>query len=482
MTSFLHYSLEQVAQRIHCLYQSYGEIDYIGEPVSILEHSLQGGYFARREKDSTTPLDEEFILAALFHDIGHVLGLEAQLEMKMGNCGIMHHEDIGGDFLYSLGFSRRVSELVRNHVQAKRYLCYSKPEYYNELSEASKTTLRYQGGPMGKEEGEAFERNPLFSDILLLRKMDEAAKVEKNLGLSNLPRLEDYSDMIKRNLDLRQQEDGAVNNLPSQALSTTGYILSSAQVQQYHERSFLKVTNLLNFHNITIDTLRQWILEIVSWPKPEKHETKWLMHYELSLKDTSEKILCRVENYVNYHLNIATLTKEMIGSVVSQLFHEESILFKEKINFKLPGGGGFACHQDTPAYLGFGEEHISVMVAIDDATIENGALEFAPGQWRKDQVHLTKDGIVVPEEEAAMNFHTIECKAGDIVFFSGYIPHRSKANYSNNPRRAMFLTFNKLSEGDFHDRYYQAKHAKQYGFDSNHAISFQNDFQGTIVD
>eukprot|EP01040_Poterioochromonas_malhamensis_P020401 gene20401-24338_t len=268
--------LEQVVQRIHILYQSYGEIDYIGEPVSILEHSLQGGYFALREIESTSSShDEEFILAALFHDIGHALGLEAQVEMKMDNCGIMHHEDIGGDFLHALGFSRRVCELVRNHVQAKRYLCYSKPEYYNGLSEASKTTLRFQGGPMGEEEGQAFEHHPLFHDILLLRKMDESAKVEANVGLPDLPSLDDYTDMIERNLKLRQSEDQDFQNqradkekfnriceLPFKCSSLKGYILSPAQIQQYHENSYLKVTNLLNFHNLTIDTIRQWIEDI----------------------------------------------------------------------------------------------------------------------------------------------------------------------------------------------------------------------------
>lgn len=465
--------LEQVVQRIHILYQSYGEIDYIGEPVSILEHSLQGGYFAMREIESTSSSssshDEEFILAALFHDIGHVLGLEAQLEMQMDGCGIMHHEDVGGDFLHSVGFSRRVCELVRNHVQAKRYLCYSKPDYYNDLSEASKTTLRFQGGPMGEEEGRAFEQHRLFHDILLLRKMDEAAKVEANVGLPDLPSLDAYTDMIERNLKLRQREDqdfqnqraekqqsNRISELAFKCPSLKGYILSPAQIQQYHENSYLKVTNLLSFHNLTIDTIRQWIEDIVSWPIPEKSEKKWLVHYEQSQKDISEKILCRIENYVQYHSELTLFAKEFIHAIVSQLFQEEAILFKDKINFKLSGGAGFVCHQDTLAYFGYGEEHISVMIAIDDATIENGALEVAPGQWKKDQVQLTENLLITAEAEAAMTFQTIECKAGDVIFFNGFIPHRSKPNNSPHPRRAMFLTYNKLAEGDFHDRYYKA--------------------------
>jgi predicted HD phosphohydrolase/ectoine hydroxylase-related dioxygenase (phytanoyl-CoA dioxygenase family) len=481
---------DQVLKRIQTLYESYGEIDYIGEPVSLLQHSLQAGYFARREGHSN---DEEFILACLFHDIGHVLGLEANLDMKMGNCGIMDHENLGGDFLRVLGFTTRVSDLVRNHVQAKRYLCGTNPQYYSELSEASKTTLGYQGGPMTAEECEKFPHNPLFSSIIALRKMDELAKVENNFGLENLPLLKDYFPLIERNLQLRKEQDnnnGSVNQQPSLprdiSLAKNGYILSDVQIQQFRENSYLKLTNFLPHNAMSVADIRAWVDEMLTWPA--KVEDKWLMHYELSTmtpavgSDSQDKILCRIENFVNYHPAMKSFTTELIQNIVSQLFHQAAVLLKEKINFKLSGGAGFACHQDTPAYLGFGHAHISVMVAIDDATQENGCLQVAPGQWVKDQVHLTKDGVVVPEEESQMSFVPLTCKAGDIVFFTGFIPHRSEANHSAHSRRAMFLTYNPSADGDFHVQYYQAKHAKKHGFDAGAAISFQNDFQGKIVD
>jgi predicted HD phosphohydrolase len=71
--------------------------------------------------------------------------MEAGLEMQMDGCGIVDHEGIGADFVRDLGFSARVAKLVRNHVSAKRYLCATNPEYHATLSEASKTTLRFQG-------------------------------------------------------------------------------------------------------------------------------------------------------------------------------------------------------------------------------------------------------------------------------------------------------------------------------------------------
>lgn len=485
MSSFQFYpTIDQTFKRIKILFDSFGEIDYIGEPVSIVEHSLQAGYFAKRELGGKE--DEEFILACLFHDIGHILGLEAELEMKMGNCGIMDHEGIGGNFMYSLGFSERVCELVRSHVQAKRYLCGTNPNYYSELSEASKTTLGYQGGPMSTEECEKFVSNPLFEWILLARRVDELAKVENGFGLGKIPTLQDYYELIVRNLQLRKEQDlrNGISFFKSQiprnlSLVKSGYILSQVQIDQFQTNSYLKLSNFLPYFGITVEQLHQWVKDICSWPKAEN---KWLLHHELSTTNPDEKLLCRIENFANYHNEIGVLTKDWVLNLVSQLFQESAVLLKEKINFKLPGGAGFSCHQDTPAYLGLGESHISVMVAIDDATLENGCLEVAPGQWVKGQVHLNSDGVVIPEEESNMKFFPLTCKAGDIVFFSGYIPHRSKPNLSNKSRRAMFLTYNSQSDGDFHDQYYAAKHAKKHGFSADHAISFQNDFQGKIVD
>jgi hypothetical protein len=97
-------------------------------------------------------------------------------------------------------------------------------------------------------------------------------------------------------------------------------------------------------------------------------------------------------------------------------------------------------------------------------------------------VPLTPAGIVTPEAEATMAFQPVPCSAGDVLFFNGYLPHRSNPNHSAHNRRAVFLTYNPLSQGDHHAAYYAAKHANVNGFDGAHTISFQGDFQGKIVD
>ena len=162
-------------------YEKHGNEEYIGEPVSQLEHMCQSAQLAEGEG-----FDEEVILAAFFHDLGHLITQGPTTEM-MGEFGVKRHEQLGADFLRSLGFSEKIAQLVENHVQAKRYLTFRYPDYYTKLSEASKQTLIYQGGPMKEEEALKFEKDPLFEVSLRMRTWDEEAKLT-NLPLPSLTR------------------------------------------------------------------------------------------------------------------------------------------------------------------------------------------------------------------------------------------------------------------------------------------------------
>lgn len=176
------------------LYQKYGNADYIGEPVSQLEHMCQSAQLAEAEGFS-----EEVILAAFFHDIGHLCEHFMPVAY-MGGFGVVDHEKLGADFLRQKGFSERVCKLVQSHVEAKRYLTFKDPGYYDQLSEASRRTLEFQGGVMSLEEVIAFEKDPDADLILALRKWDEAAKLE-NIPLPDLGK---YSAMMERHL-IQQQ-------------------------------------------------------------------------------------------------------------------------------------------------------------------------------------------------------------------------------------------------------------------------------------
>lgn len=153
------------------LFAQGGQDAYFGEPVTQIEHALQSALLAEQAE-----ADDETVVAAFLHDIGHLLPPELA-NGYMDGYGTVDHEKLGADYLRELGFSEKVAQLIEHHVNAKRYLVYKNPAYFARLSEASVKTLEFQGGPMTAEEAAVFEKNPYFKGILLMRTWDEQAKI-----------------------------------------------------------------------------------------------------------------------------------------------------------------------------------------------------------------------------------------------------------------------------------------------------------------
>lgn len=164
-------------------------LPYIGEDISQLSHALQCGELALKAK-----ADDEVILAALLHDIGHLCA--DSKSPQMGTWGVDKHELIGAQFLRSLGFSDKIAKLVASHVEAKRYLTFKHPNYLSSLSKASLQTLNYQGGPMNSKQAEDFENDSLFKAKLQIRAWDDLAKKTQWQG----PNLTIYADIISKHL------------------------------------------------------------------------------------------------------------------------------------------------------------------------------------------------------------------------------------------------------------------------------------------
>jgi len=182
---------QQVTDEIMGYYEHHGGEEYAGEKVTQLEHMVQAAQLAEEQG-----YDEEVVLAAFLHDIGHICEA-GHGDNEMGDFGIKDHEEIGADFLKEKGFSKKVVRLVQSHVEAKRYLTLKDPAYYDQLSDASKRTLEYQGGRMEEEEAKAFEQYPLFDLIIKMRKWDEQAKIEHK----PLPALAHFRKMILHHLE-----------------------------------------------------------------------------------------------------------------------------------------------------------------------------------------------------------------------------------------------------------------------------------------
>lgn len=182
-------TLAPQVQEIFSLYEMHGH-DIYGEDVTQLEHAVQSAQLAEKEG-----FEDEVILAALFHDIGHICThQQGEASEQMGAYGTMSHDKVGGAYLRDKGFPERLASLVENHVKAKRYLTFKDPVYYAKLSEASKQTLKYQGGPMNAAEAQDFEQDELFHVSLRMRHWDEEAK-ETNMPT---PNLSSYQQMCQR--------------------------------------------------------------------------------------------------------------------------------------------------------------------------------------------------------------------------------------------------------------------------------------------
>ncbi len=151
-----------LAPLIRCGAQSYGEA------ITQYAHAVQCAQLAREHGCGPA-----LIAAALLHDVGQFLDDAGNAAEAEGRDGL--HEETGAAFLRAF-FGPEVTEPVRLHVAAKRYLCATAADYRAGLSAASELSLQLQGGPMNAAECAAFERNPFFADALLLRHFDDAGK------------------------------------------------------------------------------------------------------------------------------------------------------------------------------------------------------------------------------------------------------------------------------------------------------------------
>lgn len=184
---------ESIVDEVFALYEQHGDEDYIGEPVSQLEHMSQAAALAQAEG-----YDDEVILAAFFHDIGHLCA--AGETESMDGMGNVDHEKLGADYLTGLGFSQRLADLVQSHVIAKRYLTFKYPEYYEKLSPASRVTFSFQGGVMSAEEAAVFEQHADADLMVRLRYWDDEAKLQ-HVPVNNVAALKQMAvDHLYKNL------------------------------------------------------------------------------------------------------------------------------------------------------------------------------------------------------------------------------------------------------------------------------------------
>ena len=180
---------DNIVAFIGSIFERRGGEEYLGEPVTMGEHMLQGATIAEQDGQP-----EEIIVAALLHDIGHFTSEFGTF--MMDDTEDRHHEDAGAAVLERF-FPKIVTDCCRYHVAAKRYLCATRPDYFNRLSAASVHSLNLQGGAMTPDEVAAFERNPNLEDIITVRYLDEAGK---KAGM-NTPDFWHFAPMVQNLVD-----------------------------------------------------------------------------------------------------------------------------------------------------------------------------------------------------------------------------------------------------------------------------------------
>ena len=243
----------------------------------------------------------------------------------------------------------------------------------------------------------------------------------------------------------------------------------------YKERGWVLIDTL---NQEQTQQLQNWVDDVASWPLGGG---EWIHHREMT---ESGPQLARTENFTPFHDGLRALLRHgAMLEVASALLEEDAVLYKEKVNYKLVGGAGFAPHQDAPAYR-FIDNHISCMVAVDDSTPENGCLDVVSSRYDK-ILPMDERGCITAEVVESMTWIPAPIQAGQTLWFHSRTPHRSGPNTSAKNRRALYPTYNALREGDLRDAYYAQKHQEwQEARDRGEkpGLSLIGDFQGVLID
>lgn len=211
-------------------------------------------------------------------------------------------------------------------------------------------------------------------------------------------------------------------------------------VEAFRKHGFVHIPFAFSGQNL--ERLLRCTDEIIAAPETPG---KWMKYFEKG--EGNIRLLNRVENFFDYWPELLDAFEDpSIRQLLKALFGGKYFLFKEKLNVKLDGGGGFAPHQDGMAWKVLTQESITLMVAVDAADEANGALQV-DSQFSSGRRYLPhQKGRLV--EYADIAWETIPMQPGDIIAFSSFLPHMSIRNTSGRSRRAYFVTYNSYADGD----------------------------------
>lgn len=230
-------------------------------------------------------------------------------------------------------------------------------------------------------------------------------------------------------------------------------LLSPEQLHTFEERGWVSLPGF--FSPAKTAEILEWMAELEAMPeKPGRN----MVYYEDSLLREGERVVQRIEHFCPNHAGFDTLVRGgSLFEAVSQVLGGTACLFKDKVNFKMPGGAGFEPHQDQQAgWSKFAPLFVTALVCVDQATPENGCLEMADcarlsGLIGEEWKPLTG------EEMSGFSFTSIPTEPGDVLLFDSYVPHQSRSNLTAGRRRLLYLTYNLAADGDHRSQYFDEK-------------------------
>ena len=183
-------------------------------------------------------------------------------------------------------------------------------------------------------------------------------------------------------------------------------------------------------------------------------KNSYMKYYE---NTSNDRILSRMEYFYNYDNFIKSLIDTKITPTLTTIVGEDMSLFKDKLNWKLPGGGAFKPHQDFEAWSDFPPQYYATCAMFaDSCTEENGCLEMVEDA-DKSGILKNENGCIDKELVDSFNWKKVLVSPTDLVIFNALVPHKSEPNKSNSTRRVFYFTYNKLSEGSYYEDYFSCK-------------------------
>lgn len=218
-------------------------------------------------------------------------------------------------------------------------------------------------------------------------------------------------------------------------------------INQFNNDGFVCLRNILTDEEVNlVNNMANLLFNL-----PEVNDS-YMKYYEKN----NSNILSRVEKFYNLDQNFKFFIDTKLKPILEEITNRELYLFKDKINWKQPGGGEFKAHRDFKAWSNFNSNYfVTIAICVDNCTLENGCLQMARGKNKN--IFEENSGLLSEFEINELNWEPIQTSIFDILIFDGLVPHKSSINNSQNTRRMFYFTYSPVEFGDLYEQYFEIK-------------------------